>query len=85
MCLDGILGGSDFDHPNSPGGSAREGPHACGGEESGEALGGSARVETAQGWLREPPVRLWEVVLEASRGARRPCVCVASFGHLGGI
>ena len=45
-----------------------------------EALGGSARVQTALGRLKEAPGRLWEAVLEASWGARRPCV-----GRLGGI
>ena len=56
-CLDGGLGGSDFNQPNqpnSPGGSAREGPYACGGEESGEALGAAIyRVLRAWG--------LWEL------------------------
>ena len=45
-----------------------------------EALGGSARVQTALGKLREAPGRLWEAVLGASWGARRPCV-----GRLGVI
>ena len=45
-----------------------------------EALGGSARVQTALGRLKEALGRLWEAVSEASWGARRPCV-----GRLGGI
>ena len=58
-----------------PRGGSREAPgRLC------EALGGSARVQTALGKLREAPGRLWEAVLGASWGARRPCV-----GRLGVI
>ena len=39
-CLDGGLGGSDSKQPNSPSGSAREGPYACG----GKSLGGSGKL-----------------------------------------
>ena len=35
------LGEAASNQAKVPGGSAREGPYACGGEESGEALGGS--------------------------------------------
>ena len=57
-----------------PGGSREAPGRLC------EALGGSARVQTALGKLREAPGRLWEAVLGASWGARRPCV-----GRLGVI
>ena len=57
-----------------PGGSREAPGRLC------EALGGSARVQTALGKLREAPGRLWEAILGASWGARRPCV-----GRLGDI
>ena len=62
----------------APGGPGEAPGRLLGG--SGEALGGSARVQTALGRLKEAPGRLWEAVLEASWGARRPCVV-----RLGGI
>ena len=72
--LQGGSGGS-VEAPGRLQGGSREAPGR-----RWEALGGSARVQTALGKLREAPGRLWEAVLGASWGDRRLCV-----GRLGDI
>ena len=66
------LGGSDSNRPNIPGGSAREGPYACGGEGGEGSSARVLRVLEALGSLFVGILRVLEVLGEGSGGVQIP-------------